>query len=331
MWHAGLTAKIAGATASGASAARREERESVVNRREILTGITGAVCAAAAPRVAVAEPALAAVSELAPGLVKIGGAGANVVALLGSTGTLLVDGGSAERSKDLLSLVAERGKPVEMLFNTSWRNEHTGSNEALGTAGAQILAHENTKLWLGADFFVDWEDRHYSPRPAAALPNKTFYTSGSVEFGGRDVEYLHLPRAHTDGDVAVLFRDANVLAAGSLVTVGAYPIVDYVTGGWIGGLEAATRALLEATDESTRIVPAFGPVCGRAELDAQLALCTAVRERVADAYRKGLSFAEFVATRPTKEFDSQRGDPARFLMLVHKGAWAHIRELGGVI
>jgi glyoxylase-like metal-dependent hydrolase (beta-lactamase superfamily II) len=312
----------------------REGRDSLPSRREILASITGAVCTAAAPRLVLAEPLTrSAASELEPGLLAIAGAGANVVALLGSSGALLVDGGSPGRSKDLLALVAEhaRGKPVEMLFNTSWRDEHTGSNESLGAAGAQILAHENTKLWLGADFFVEWEDRHYGPHPAAALPNKTFYTSGAVDFDGRKIEYLHLPRAHTDGDVAVLFRDANVLVAGGLATVGAYPVVDYVTGGWIGGLEAATRALLDATDESTRIVPAFGSVCGRAELEAQLALCSAVRERVADAYRKGLSFDEFVATRPTREFDAERGDPARFLMLVHKGAWAHIRELGGVI
>jgi glyoxylase-like metal-dependent hydrolase (beta-lactamase superfamily II) len=306
----------------------------VPSRRVILASITGAVCTAAAPQLVLAEPLTrSAVSELAPGLLAIAGAGANVVALFGSSGALLVDGGSADRSSDLLALVAERGggKPVEMLFNTSWRDEHTGSNEPLGSAGTRILAHENTKLWLGADFVVEWEDRHYGPHPAAALPTKTFYTSGAIDFDGRKVDYLHLPRAHTDGDVAVLFRDANVLAAGSLLTVGAYPVVDYVTGGWIGGLEAATRSLLDATDKSTRIVPAFGSIAGRAELDAQLALCTAVRERVADAYRKGLSFDEFVATKPTKEFDAARGDPALFLMLVHKGAWAHIRELGGVI
>jgi glyoxylase-like metal-dependent hydrolase (beta-lactamase superfamily II) len=189
----------------------------------------------------------------------------------------------------------------------------------------------NTKLWLGGDFDVDWEDRHYAPRPAAALPGMTFYTSGSLDFGGRKVEYRYLPRAHTDGDVAVFFPDANVLAAGALLAVGAYPVPDYATGGWIGGLEAATRALLDATDGSTRIVPAFGATCGRAELEAQLKLCTAVRERVADAYRHGLSFEEFVATHPTQEFDASRGDPTLFLKLVHKGAWVHLRELGGVI
>jgi hypothetical protein len=122
-----------------------------------------------------------------------------------------------------------------------------------------------------------------------------------------------------------------VLAAGALVAVGAYPVPDYATGGWIGGLQAATRALLDGTDRATRIVPALGPVCGRAELEAQLTLCTAVRESVADAYRRGLSFNEFVATKPTHEFDAARGDPSLFLKLVHKGAWAHIRELGGVI
>ena len=304
------------------------------NRREALMNIAAAVCVAAAPRFVrggVLGPLT--VTDLAPELVVIAGAGANVVARRGTDGLLLVDGGSAPRSKELLALLEVRNgdRPVQVLFNTSWRDEHTGSNELLGARGAKIAAHVNTKLWLGGDFDVDWEDRHYSPRPAAALPGVTFYTSGSVDFGGRKVEYRYLPRAHTDGDIAVFFPDANVLAAGALLAVGAYPVPDYATGGWIGGLEAATRALLDATDSSTKIVPAFGATCGRAELEAQLKLCTAVKERVADAYRRGLSFKEFVATNPTREFDASRGDPSLFLKLVHKGAWAHLRELGGVI
>jgi glyoxylase-like metal-dependent hydrolase (beta-lactamase superfamily II) len=295
--------------------------------------MSGVLCAAAAPRWALgASPSSLEAKDLGAGLVAIGGAGANVVALKGADGLLLVDGGSAASSRELLDLLAEHGGgPIRMLFNTSWRDEHTGSNEALAARGAKIAAHVNTKLWLGGDFDVDWEDRHYAPRPAAALPGTTFYTSGSLDFGGRTVEYRYLPRAHTDGDVAVFFPDANVLAAGAVLAVGAYPVPDYATGGWIGGLEAATRALLDATDGSTKIVPAFGATCGRAELEAQLKLCTAVRERVADAYRHGLSFKEFVATSPTQEFDAARGDPSLFLKLVHKGAWAHLRELGGVI
>ena len=306
---------------------------SLLSRRHALATISGALCAAAAPRWAFGAPngSLEA-KDLGAGLVAISGAGANVVALKTADGLLLVDGGLAAKSSDLLDLLGEHGGGVvRMLFNTSWRDEHTGSNETLGSRGAKIAAHVNTKLWLGGDFDVDWEDRHYAPRPAAALPGMTFYTSSALDFAGHKVEYRYLPRAHTDGDVAVFFPDANVLAAGALLAVGAYPVPDYATGGWIGGLEAATHALLETTDGSTKIVPAFGATCGRAELEAQLKLCTAVRERVADAYRRGLSFKEFVAANPTQEFDAARGDPSLFLKLVHKGAWPHIRELGGVI
>jgi glyoxylase-like metal-dependent hydrolase (beta-lactamase superfamily II) len=305
-----------------------------MNRRDVLTGMTGALSLGALPRLAFCESTGAlTTTDLGSGLVAIGGAGANVLAVAGKAAALLVDGGSAARSADLLALLEEHSgaRACEILFNTSWRAEHTGANETLSASGTKIFAHENTKLWLGADFDVDWEQRHYEPRPKAALPTDTFYVSGALDFDGRKVEYQYLPRAHTDGDVAVFFPDANVLAVGSLVTVGSYPVIDYATGGWIGGLQAATKALLDATDRATKIVPAQGPVCGRAELEAQLALCKAVRDRVADAYRRGLSFTEFVATKPTAEFDAQRGDPAQFLLLAHKGAWGHIRELGGVI
>jgi glyoxylase-like metal-dependent hydrolase (beta-lactamase superfamily II) len=293
-----------------------------------------AVGAGVSPRLAFAQsPGTLTTSDLGHELTCISGAGANVVAAAGKSGALLVDGGSGARSADLLALIREHAgaRPIEILFNTSWRTEHTGSNETLGAAGTKIFAHENTKLWLGGDFDVDWEDRHYAPRPKVALPTNTFYVSGALDFDGRTIEYKYLPRAHTDGDVAVFFPDANVLAAGGLVAVDRYPVVDYATGGWIGGLEAAMKSLLGSTDRSTKIVPAFGAVCGRAELEAELALCTAVREHANDAYKRGLSFAEFVATKPTAKFDAQRGDPAQFLLLVHKGAFAHMRELGGVI
>jgi glyoxylase-like metal-dependent hydrolase (beta-lactamase superfamily II) len=163
------------------------------------------------------------------------------------------------------------------------------------------------------------------------LPNKTFYTSGKLAFGGTAVEYWYVPRAHTDGDVAVFFPSANVLVVSDLLSVGRYPVPDYATGGWIGGFVDATKMLLDATDARTRIVAARGSIYGRAELEAQLAMCTAVRSKAAEAFRSGMSFADFVAAQPTAAFDAQWGDPAQFLRLVYKGGFAHLRELGGVI
>jgi glyoxylase-like metal-dependent hydrolase (beta-lactamase superfamily II) len=305
----------------------------LLTRRQIVAGAAAGFAVAAWSRLVPAQASALEVTDLGADLVSIAGAGANVVAWATADGLLLVDGGSEAHSTALLRALAERwpDRPVTTLFNTNWREEHTGANAAVRAAGATILAHENTKLWLGGDFFVEWEQRHYTPRAAAMLPTKTFYTSGSVDFAGRPVEYWHLPRAHTDGDVAVFFRDANVLVASDLLAVGAYPVPDYSTGGWIGGLVDATKQLLDKTDARTRVIAARGGVYGRPELEAQHAMCTEVRKKAAEAFRAGMSFADFAASKPTATFDAQWGDPELFLKLVYKGGFAHLRELGGVI
>ena len=306
-------------------------------RRQAVAAATAAAAfvtlAGRSLRAQTGTPLLTKLTDLDTDLVLIEGAGANVTALGTADGVLLVDGGLAEHSAALTAALAQRwpGRHVNILFNTNWRDEHVGSNESARAEGANIYAHENTKLWLGGDFDVEWENRHYSPRPARVLPNSTFYGSGSVELGGRRAEYWYLPRAHTDGDVAVFFPDANVLAASDLLSVGRYPVPDYATGGWIGGMLAASKALLDKTDAQTRIVPATGAVAGRAELTAQHALCMAVREKAAEAFRNGMSLKDFVASQPTADFDAKWGDPSLFLKLVYKGGFAHLRELGGMI
>ncbi len=308
--------------------------QTVLTRRRLLSAGAATLTAAALPRLVRGQSLGAlSVTELDADLIQIQGAGANVVAFGAGDGVLLVDGGLSRHSAELFALLEAHwpARRVQVLFNTNWREEHSGANATANGVGAKIMAHENTKLWLGGDFFVEWEDRHYSPQPASMLPNDTFYTSGRIEFGGKSVEYRYLPRAHTDGDIAVFFPHANLLVASDLLSVGHYPVPDYATGGWIGGLYAATETLLQATDARTRIVAAEGPVRSRSDLEAQLEMCKTVRSKTAEAYRVGMSFNDYVESRPTAAFDARWGDPSLFLRLVYKGAFPHIRELGGVI
>src|SRR5688572_6159935 len=78
-------------------------------------------------------------TKLAENVVLVRGAGANVLAILGAEGVLLVDGGLAERSADLLKVISEHsgGRPIQAIINTHWHLENTGSNDALGKAGAK--------------------------------------------------------------------------------------------------------------------------------------------------------------------------------------------------
>jgi len=257
----------------------------------------------------------------------------NVVVLNGSEGLLLFNGSLPERAAGLVRFLDDqfKGKRVASVFNTDWHLEHTGSNETFRKAGAKIIAHENTKLWIGADFYSDWEKKRYKPRPVEARPTETFYTNGKMMFGDERIEYGYMMQAHTDGDIYVFFPQQNVLVAGDVLAVGHYPILDYVTGGWLGGLQNANQALLKIANDETIIVPGSGPVQSRADLQAQADMCTAMRDRLVRLMRQGMGPQDMIAAAPTKDFDAKWGNPELFIRNAYRGMWGHVRELGGIV
>jgi cyclase len=270
------------------------------------------------------------VDELTSQLLLIRGGGGNVVVFNSPAGVLLVDGGSPERSGEVLKLIRQRTghSKVDVLFNTHWHWDHTGSNRALGPSGTRIIAHENTRLWLGTEIRSKWEQRVYPPLPEKARPHEGFYTTGSLEFGGEHIDYGYLPQAHTDGDIYVFLRNANVLVAGDVVSAGAYPVIDYCTNGWIGGLTNATQTLMGLADAQTRIVPGSGGVLTRADLEQEHAMLATLKQRLAQLLAQGASVADMLAATPTKEFDPQWGDPKLFISNAWPGLVARARELG---
>jgi len=268
------------------------------------------------------------VVPLRDGLVQIRGPASNALLLAERNGALLVDSGTAETSAELRHTLNEQlaGARVGTLINTHWHPDHTGGNDAFGKAGAKIAAHENTRLWMSTEYYVDWQHRTYEPRVPEALPNATFFSSDpqplALDIGGEHVEYGHLREAHTDGDVYVHFRERNVIVAGGAVGGGAYPILDPATGGWIGGLVEAQAKLLALANDETLIVPHSGPAQSRAELEQQLAMLRTVRERVENLMRKGRSAAEMIAAGVTAEFDARYGgDGPRFIRNMYDGLW----------
>ena len=304
-----------------------------MRRREFLCETAAAMAGAAL--LAAAQSTQASASELTVAslggrLFLIQGGGGNVTVFDSPDGVLLVDGGSPERSKDVLRLVREHtGRSrVDLLFNTHWHWDQTGSNRTLGIDGTHILSHENTRLWLGTVINEKWQHRLYEPLPKPARPNRTFYTMGSLDFGGETIEYGHMPQAHTDGDIYVYFRKADVLVAGDVVSVGAYPIVDYCTDGWIGGMANATQMLMKLSGTGTRIIPGTGPIQSRADLEKEYAMLSAVKLRLSQLLAQGLSAQEMLADGATKEFDAAWGDPTLFVSNAYPGLVEHAYELG---
>ena len=284
-----------------------------------------------------------AVTDLGGGLSLISGAGTNVVVARGPDGAVMVDGGLAEHAPAVIDLALKttKARKVSTLFNTSWRPAHTGANDLLGGQGAKIIAHENTKLWMGQEIWVRWEDKTYAPRAAQARPNETLYTNGSLMLGKEKVDYGYELQAHTDGDIYVFFRKANVLVCGGMVSNEGWPLIDWATGGWIGstgrsqtlnvieiptygGMNGALQSLIAMADDKTKIVPARGPVMTKADLQAQSKMMTTVADRLRDALYKGLGTSEVVAAGYTKEYDAKMGDPKLFTTLAFQSLWGHL-------
>ena len=311
---------------------------SVPSRRDFLGVLMGGAAGLALParaigRVDEAAPRAIVASRLGPNLILVSGAGANIVVAVGPDGLTMINGGLAARSAELLKIVAGQtgGARVQTLFNADWHPEYTGSNEPLAKAGATIVAHENTKQYIGAELYVDWQKRIYKPLPKSALPTRTFYSPGAMTVGAEKIEYAHLGQAHTDGAISVFFPASNVLMTGGALSVGAYPIPNYPAGGWLGGLINANKTLLALANAETRIVPGEGPLQTRADLQAQHDMLATMYERFVKMMKQGMGPDDILASAPTKEFDAKWGAPELFVSTAYRSMWLHVRELGGIV
>lgn len=306
----------------------------MTDRRIFLQQAVASAMACALGTGAAAAPSNVRSTRLADDLALFSGAGGNVLVLgTPASGLLLVDTGAPGQTAALLDAVErEMGtRRVAMAFNTHWHWDHTGGNEVLAKSGTSIRAHAFTRQWLMTSIFVPWEDRLYARRPAAAVPAIGLRADGQLQHAGAQVAWGHLWQAHTDGDLYLHFPRQNVLVVGDLMGVGRYPVLDYTTGGWIGGMADANRKLLTLCNDDTRIIAGTGAVQTRADLQAHSDMLAAVRPILVKGIKSGGNGDDFIQQQLTKDFDAKWGDPKLFLQNAYLGLWAHARELGGIV
>src|ERR1700689_1364153 len=296
-------------------------------RREFFRTLAGGAAALNLSRAAFAE-ATPSAAKLSDKVTLITGAGNNIVALAGDGGSLLVDCGDAAHAPDVLKLTGS----VRTVINTHWHLESTGGNDAMAKSGAKLVSHVSTQLWMTQEIIHDWEKKVFPPRAKEARPTETFYTTGKTTFGAEPIEYGLMAMAHTDGDIYVHFPQSNVLAVGDVIQPGRLPVLDFTTGGWIGGMQEAHRTVLRLANDTTKIVPATGPVMTKAEVQASLDIVTKVREQLVKLVKSGKGPQDLIDAKAVKEFEGQlAGDPDQFLFTAYRGLWAHVRDLGGIV
>ena len=178
----------------------------------------------------------------------------NTTALITSEGVLLVDD---KFEIDFPNVVAEVKKltsqPIKYVVNTHHHADHSGSNAKMQAISVQVVASEQARANM-----VDGKQ--------PGLPTMVFDRHAHIYLGGKNVELYHFGRAHTDGDVVVLFPAERTLAAGDMFTFGdATPeLIDYSGGGsakeWTSTLDSALQL------DFDNVVPGHGVPTTKAEM-----------------------------------------------------------------
>ena len=247
--------------------------------------------------------------------------GSNVVICETGAGLVLVDSGAPAYANALMKQLA--GK-VHTLFNTHWHPEQCGANEQIGMSGAAIVAHQKTWQRLSTQYYLPHEERYVDPLPAQALPTVKFADKGTLEIGGETIDYGALVLPHTDADIYVHFRNANVLAVGGAVTPPDIdPELDWYGGGWIGGRAQSMDTLLAIADDDTLIVPASGRALTKAELQTERDMTHELYQRLNKLIRSGCSASCMAQEGALEGLGRTWQNPERFLYAAYKGLWAH--------
>jgi glyoxylase-like metal-dependent hydrolase (beta-lactamase superfamily II) len=263
--------------------------------------------------------------QVAPGIYVLHGSGGNIGASAGPDGVFLIDDQYAVLTAKITEALAKVSPaPPRFVLNTHWHGDHTGGNENLAGMGTLIVAHDNVRRRMSSEQFSRFFDRATPASPGKALPVVTFNDSLTLFLNGDEIRGTHVALAHTDGDVFIHFRAANVIHTGDLVFAGRYPFIDLDSGGSVDGVIAAVDRMLALADDATRIIPGHGEVTDKAGLAAYREMLVTTSGRVRELAKAGRTVDEVIAAKPNADYDERQAwefiTPERFVRILYRDA-----------
>jgi len=254
----------------------------------------------------------------------LSGSGGNITVLTGKQGKLMVDAGIAvSRPRVEAALAAISNAPIKYLINTHYHWDHTDGNPWVRDDGATIIATAGTVKRVSRSIRVDDWDFTFPALPARAIPTEVLTADKTYHFDGQTVEVVLVDPAHTDTDLYVVFKEANVASLGDLFWNGVYPFIDNENGGGIDGMIKADDAVLARLNDDVVLVPGHGPVGNKKQFREFRDMLAGVRDKVSALKKQGKSRDEVVAAKPTAPYDAVYGhfviDPDFFTRIVYDG------------
>lgn len=221
------------------------------------------------------------------------GKGGNIGVLKGADGVLLIDNDYPDMSKALKKALKPFGgvESVRFVINTHWHGDHTGGNALLGPESL-IVAHDNVRERLSRPQEVKLFNMKSPAYAEQALPEITYSQSLNLHFGGENLELVHYPGGHTDGDTVVFFRNSNVIHTGDHFFNGFFPFVDVDSGGNVLRMANNVADIIDRIDNDTVIIPGHGPIADKEDLKAFHTMLIGTYADVQTKIMDGMDLAE---------------------------------------
>jgi cyclase len=207
----------------------------------------------------------------------------NTTALITNEGVILVDDKFEIDADNVVAMLKTvTNQPIKYVINSHYHADHSGGNAKLQTAGTLAVASAQARARMVA-----------ANQPGQ--PDVTIEPRGTIHLGGKSAEIYWFGRAHTDGDVVVLFPQNRALAAGDMFTVGegTPQLIDYMGGGSAKEWTATVAKVLELDFDT--VVPGHGNVVKKADMQAFRASTQRLTDLVTQLVRQNRSRADIEA------------------------------------
>jgi len=257
------------------------------------------------------------------------GDGVNAAIQVGDEGVLVVDTMTEPLADGMLAEIKRiaGNKPIRYVVNTHVHPDHTGGNEKIAGAGesivagnfagqvgqdaasvAAVIAHENVLNRMSAPV------GQQPARPFKAWPTDTFFEDDKdIYFNGEGIQLVHVPAAHTDGDVMVWFRKSDVVVAGDLFITTTFPVIDIPLGGSVKGIIAGLNRIIDITiprdkqEGGTYVIPGHGRLTDEADVVDYRDMVTIIRDRLQDAIGKRMTLQQVKAAGLLRDYEGRYG------------------------
>jgi cyclase len=227
---------------------------------------------------------------------------------VGKDGTLMIDDQFAPLSNKITGAIKtlDPGE-IRFLINTHVHGDHSGGNENFKDMGVSIVAHDRVRERMMSPHVNPTQNQTSPPRDVKAWPVITLRDRMSLHLNDEDIDILHLGSGHTDGDVIVHFKKANVFHTGDAFVRYGYPFVDLSRGGSYTGFIATLDKMMQLMDDNSKIIPGHGELATKADIKVVRDRIKDIHDRVAEALKKGKKPEDITAMGITDKYDAEWG------------------------